>query len=78
MAKIIDKRNSKEGYNIKIQETSQQICNSEKDSLMYFMRQCIQILNNLNIKCTSSDVKEIIINENRIKYSLTIFSPLDS
>ena len=50
--------------NIKIQETSQQICNSEKDSLIYFMRQCIQILNNLNIKCTSCDVKEIIINEN--------------
>jgi DNA-directed RNA polymerase beta subunit len=76
--KIIDKRNSKEGYNIKIQETSQQICNSEKDSLMYFMRQCIQILNNLNIKCTSSDVKEIIINENRIKYSFTISSKIEN
>ena len=76
--KTIDKRVNKQCYIIKIQETSQQINNAEKESLVYFMKQCIQILNNINIKTTSCDIKETNISENRIKCSFTISSNIEN
>jgi DNA-directed RNA polymerase beta subunit/intein/homing endonuclease len=76
--KVVDKRNNKEGYNIKIQETSQQINNIFSNDLKEFMKQCIIILNNLNIHVTSENVKETTISSNRIKYSFTISSKSDN
>jgi DNA-directed RNA polymerase beta subunit/intein/homing endonuclease len=76
--KVIDKRNNKEGYNIKIQETSQQINYIFKNELKEFMEQCVIILKNLKINVTSETIKETIIGENRIKYSFTISSKIEN
>lgn len=76
--KVIDKRNNKEGYNIKIQETSQQINYIFKNELKEFMEQCVIILKNLKINVTSETIKETIISENRIKYSFTISSKIEN
>ena len=72
--KVLDKRTGKRGYLIKIQETSQQINPSIKDSLKRFMEQCITILNNLDVKVTSVVALEEQINSTRVKYSFRISS----
>ena len=72
--KTFDKRTNKEGYIIKIQETSQQVNNIFKNELREFMEQCVTILKNLGINVTSDIIKETIISSNRIKYSFTISS----
>ena len=72
--KVLDKRTGTKGYIIKIQETSQQINPTIKDSLKRFMEQCITILNNLDIKVTKQDPFEEEINSTRVKYSFRISS----
>jgi DNA-directed RNA polymerase beta subunit len=72
--KVLDKRTGRKGYIIKMQETSQQINPTIKDSLKRFMEQCIMILNNLDIKVTKQEPFEEDINSTRVKYSFRISS----
>ena len=72
--KVLDKRTGKRGYLIKIQETSQQITPTLKESLKLFMQQCIEILNRLDISVTTQHPKEEDINSTRVKYSFRISS----
>jgi intein/homing endonuclease len=72
--KVLDKRTGRTGYIIKMQETSQQINPTIKESLKRFMEQCITILNNLDIKVTKQEPFEEDINSTRVKYSFRISS----
>ena len=76
--KTIDRRLTtiKRIYIIKIQETSQQINPTYKESLVSFMNQCALILNRLEINILH--VKESKISESRVKISFTISSKMDN
>jgi DNA-directed RNA polymerase beta subunit len=63
-------------YIIKIQETSQQINPTYKESLVSFMNQCVLILSRLGIN--TLHVKESKISESRVKISFTISSKMDN
>jgi DNA-directed RNA polymerase beta subunit len=73
--KTIDKRNKSGSpyYLIRTAETSKQINKKYEDSLMGFMRQCVEILKRFKVKVTN-DVCVKNISEYRVKVSFTISS----
>jgi DNA-directed RNA polymerase beta subunit len=58
------------GYNYICTETSQQINSKYSNSLVNFMKQCVDIMSEFGIECHINDV--VIMNENRHKVSFKI------
>ena len=58
------------GYNFVCAETSQQIAPAHKESMVHFMKQCVNIINEFEIEV--SDVKLITVEQNRVKVSFKI------